>query len=366
MTVVMGDKPMASATIDVDGTADARDPVAPANPVARPRRPSLPDAAPPTRSPDSPLVDTTSVFRYATPTAIVGVFLLVLAQLVYHRSEFRELFWLPWLSPVLICFGFYLHSRALLLPEFWGINEVLVNVDKLHDRDLTSKLDFLEHGTSICRRAEHKMRSVVPVASVLLLYGLFFSFLPGSYVAGYIDESLSTRDLQVVIARLVFLDGPAVSLAVGLVAAFWCVYEFAKLRGIAGYFRDETDALIGRKRILDRFPHKYAELANLTQQIRDFVRENQRASSTQARLNGVLLMLGIVLSAAVTVAGILGEAGLLGTDVNANAISAILGVSVGVIIGVQSTFRIADKASFRESIASQGQKLVDDLVVQCE
>jgi hypothetical protein len=69
------------------------------------------------------------------------------------------------------------------------------------------------------------------------------------------------------------------------------------------------------------------------------------------RGNAALIIVGLALSAGVTIAGIL-DYGL---------VAAILGVAVGYVIGVQNAFPIGEKAEFYRLIIAEGDNLISEL-----
>lgn len=93
------------------------------------------------------------------------------------------------------------------------------------------------------------------------------------------------------------------------------------------------------------------KVRDLQDDIEKFLVPLRKRHLSTFRGSAALIVIGLVLSAAVTIAGILDE-GLL---------AAILGVTIGFVIGVQNAFPIGDKAEFYRLLIVEGENLIGDL-----
>jgi hypothetical protein len=89
----------------------------------------------------------------------------------------------------------------------------------------------------------------------------------------------------------------------------------------------------------------------LQHEIESFLVPLRRRHITTFRGNAALIIIGLALSARVTIAGIL-DYGL---------IAAILGVAIGYVIGVQNAFPIGEKAEFYRLLIAEGDNLINEL-----
>lgn len=90
------------------------------------------------------------------------------------------------------------------------------------------------------------------------------------------------------------------------------------------------------------------ELAN---EIEDFVEDHRRAYRVNYFLSVAVIVVGLLLSAGVTISGIL----------DLGKVSAVLGVFIAVMIGLQGSLAIGEKADFNRMMIAEGRILVSRL-----
>ena len=89
----------------------------------------------------------------------------------------------------------------------------------------------------------------------------------------------------------------------------------------------------------------------LTGEIREFVVTYQKRHRGNFHLNWILIVVGLLLSAGVTIFGML----------NQGVVAAVLGVCIGLLIGMQNAFPLGEKAEFYRLMVVEGQNLISIL-----
>jgi hypothetical protein len=286
---------------------------------------------------------------------------------------------MPIFGQILFIVGLVLQLQHVLAADLGVINRILSSNLGYRADELEDKLESLDVGLSVSRRALSKIRPLLQLAIFLVAFGFIcamyqtasqmdyaFNVTNGNYGFQVGSRTAYLEELQAmpVILRIVLFDIPPLALVSGVVLLGWHVYQRSQLKNLRNYMTDERTAVIGKKRIVDRFEARYVELSSLTEQVADLVRRTEQQATSDARKNSSLLLLGVVLSALISIVGVLGSADLLNWPVrlNGNVISAILGVVVAAIISIQNTFRLPEKAEFQKRVASDGRSLFVDLV----
>ena len=90
---------------------------------------------------------------------------------------------------------------------------------------------------------------------------------------------------------------------------------------------------------------------DLESDIAQFSEQYQKLHRANWRLNAILILLGLVLSASVTVAGMF----------NQGIMAALLGVAIAFLIGIQNAFPMSDKAEFYRVIVAESQNMLLEL-----
>lgn len=278
-------------------------------------------------------------------------------------QEYRELFLtFAVLAPIMLILGFYLQARQILADAFTQINRILSDVNNARSDALEAKLESLDTGLSLCRFATSKSRPILLLAVALLAYGAPLTALGTSGLMSVLLPGTGSPDP---LMAILLFRAPPIAFLTGFVLIVWYAYQAARLKEFHQYIVDERGVVIGKKRILDRFASRYVELASLTEQVSELIKVNEKLATSDAGKNSTLLLLGVFLSALISIVGILGSADLLaigGVPLNGNVVSAILGVVVAAIITVQNTFRLAERSRFQRQVASDGRKLFMELV----
>ena len=89
----------------------------------------------------------------------------------------------------------------------------------------------------------------------------------------------------------------------------------------------------------------------LINEINQFVGIYQKRHSGNFHLNWILIVIGLLLSAGVTIAGML----------NQGLIAAVLGICIGFLISLQNAFPLGEKAEFYRLMVTEGQNLISML-----
>jgi hypothetical protein len=299
---------------------------------------------------------------------VFGLIFVVLAALPYQNplgalAEYEPFFFaLRVIAPVLFTLGFYLQARRILSGPFALIDKVLDVLNHAKPSQMKLKLEALDSGLSACRYGTSKSRPILLIAVSLLAYGVPVTVLSGVRVGGGLLFDAIKLDL---ILGTMLVVAPPMALFAGFVLFVWHSYQASRLREFRSYIVAERETVIGKMRILDNFDDRYIELSSLTEQVSELIKTNERNAESSSRLNGNLLVLGVILSAMISIVGILGAGHNLrigATELDGNIISAILGVVVAAIITIQNTFRLAERAKFQRQIASDARKLLTELV----
>lgn len=282
------------------------------------------------------------------------------------------------IAPILLMLGFYLQARQILADPFSRIDRTLNEVNSFRSDELERKLESLDAGLSYCRYAASSSRPIKLLALALLAYGAVFTVLSMFNLTISMSPTGPQMDLVVgappaghsvaqpnLLMEILLSGAPPIALIIGLILIVWYAYQASRLKEFSRYIIDERAVVIGKKRILDRYASRYVELASLTEQVSEMIKVNEKLAASDARKNSALLLLGVILSALISIVGILGAADLLtigGRSLNGNVVSAILGVVVAAIITTQNTFRLAERSRFQRQVASDGRKLFTELV----
>ncbi len=99
--------------------------------------------------------------------------------------------------------------------------------------------------------------------------------------------------------------------------------------------------------VVDLEPKKQKLMGEINQ----FVETYQKRHSGNFHLNWILIVIGLLLSAGVTVAGML----------NQGLIAAVLGICIGFLLGLQNAFPLGEKAEFYRLMIVEGQNLISVL-----
>jgi hypothetical protein len=278
-------------------------------------------------------------------------------------AEFEAVFFLlRVLAPILVTLGFYLQARRILAGPFALIDKVLTIVNNAKPNQTRLKLEALDNGLSACRYATSKSKPIFLLAVSLLAYGVPVTLLSTARIG---ERSLFDAIAFDLILGSLLVVAPPMALFAGFVLIVWHSYQACRLKEFHRYIVEEREAVIGRMRIMDTFDDRYIELSSLTEQVSELIRMNERRATTSSRLNSNLMVLGVILSAMISIVGILGAGHNLwfgSTELDGNIISAILGVVVAAIITIQNTFRLAERSKFQRQIASDARKLLTELV----
>jgi hypothetical protein len=247
------------------------------------------------------------------------------------------------IAPIMLMLGFYLQARQILADAFGRIDRTLNEVNSFKSDELERKLESLDAGLSHCRYATSKGRPIKLLALALLAYGAVFTALSMSNLTFEITPTGPRLGVAVgvpqvgqavaqpsLLMEIVFDVAPPIALITGLILIVWYGYQASRLK-------------------------EFSEM----------IKVNEKLATSDAWKNSVLLLVGVILSALISIVGILGAAGLLtlwGTSLDGNVISAILGVVVAAIITTQNTFRLAERSRFQRQVAGDGRKLFMELV----
>jgi hypothetical protein len=89
----------------------------------------------------------------------------------------------------------------------------------------------------------------------------------------------------------------------------------------------------------------------LVSELNQFVETYQKRHRGNFHLNWILILTGLLLSAGVTISGML----------NQGMIAALLGICIGFLFGVQNAFPLGEKAEFYRLMVTEGQNLISIL-----
>ena len=299
---------------------------------------------------------------------VFGLIFVVLAALPYQSplgtlAVYEPFFFtLRVIAPILFTLGFYLQARRILAGPFALIDKVLTIVNSAKPSQAKLKLEALDNGLSACRYGTSKSRPILLLAVWLLAYGVPVTVLSGVRIGDTLLFDSVKFDL---ILGSLLVVAPPMALFAGFVLFVWHSYQASRLREVHRYIVAEREAVIGKMRIMDNFDDRYIELSSLTEQVSELIKMNERQAAASSRVNSNLLILGVILSAMISIVGILGAGHNLRfgtTELDGNIISAILGVVVAAIITTQNTFRLAERSKFQRQIASDARKLLTELV----
>jgi ABC-type multidrug transport system fused ATPase/permease subunit len=271
-----------------------------------------------------------------------------------------------WLAPILVTFGIFLQSGLAPRQALSRVTELGQKAEEMPSQDLEARLDMLNRCSDICNGAIKDNRSSTISFILMLLFAgvvyLLSQFITLLDLLG--NQFATTATMGDLVRRLIVVDGPPIAAFAGIVGLLWSCDAWLKLREKYHYIRRKIEESTAKKRILDRFPKNYYEFADLTERINQFVERNDRLASSYATKNNWLLIIGILLSLLITAVGILGAAGLMKFNGNefGSVISALLGAVVAAVVGVQNTFRMADRAAFQRRISSDGRTLLEQLL----
>ena len=96
------------------------------------------------------------------------------------------------------------------------------------------------------------------------------------------------------------------------------------------------------------------DLCNKAEEIQNFITLQRRAYRVNYTLNIMIILLGLLLSAGVTISGIL----------NQGQISAVLGVFIALLFGLNSSLAIGERADFNRVMFAEADNLVSRLRFQ--
>ena len=311
---------------------------------------------------------------------VLGLISMFLAGLSARTGPANQGFFAQFavIAPIMLILGFYLQARRILADAFGQIDQTLNELNSFKSDELERKLESLDAVLSYCRYAASKSRPIKLLALTLLAYGAAFTALSMSKLTFQVLPEGAQVGLAVGVAQtaepvaqpnllteIAFVVAPPIALITGLILIVWFAYQSSRLKEFSRYIVDERGVVIGKKRILDRFASRYVELSSLTEQVSEMIKVNEKLAMSDASKNSALLLLGVILSALISIVGILGAANLLvfgGTELNGNVVSAILGVVVAAIITVQNTYRLAERSRFQRQVAGDARKLFMELV----
>jgi hypothetical protein len=97
-------------------------------------------------------------------------------------------------------------------------------------------------------------------------------------------------------------------------------------------------------------------LSELRGDIEEFTRKYGKRHRGNFHLNWILIVIGLLLAAGVTISGML----------NQGIIAAILGVCIGFLIGLQNAFPLSEKAEFYRLVVTEAENLIFELKYEVE